>query len=159
MESDKSIRSIIFTGAILGFNRNRPSSIPNKFVGRVIETSNTFMRASFQGETGSSDINLYDPVHFIYLPLTEDLLEATESFTKTDSGWMSKDSFIFISKNDENSVKKWNVEIFDIDHNVTTQANFDYIHELQSYCYTTGVELDIKLGTVIALYKDYIQNT
>ena len=159
MESDKSIKSIIFPRAILGFNRNKSYPIPNKFIGRVEEASSSYMRVLFQNTEKSSNLNLFDPTGIIYLPLTEDLLEATESFTKTDSGWMSKDSFIFISKNDENSVKKWNVEIFDIDHNVTTQANFDYIHELQSYCYTTGVELDIKLGTIIALYKDYVENT
>jgi len=157
MESVKSIKNI-FIGAILGFNRNRSYSDPNKFIGRIKEASGSYIRVLFQSTEGSSDINLFDSAGVIYLPLTEDLLEKTESFVKTNSGWISKDSLIFISKNDENSAKKWNVEIFDVDHNVTTKANFDYIHELQSYCYTTGVELDIKLGTIITLYQDYIQN-
>ena len=156
MESVKSMKNV-FVGAILGFNRNRSHSNPNKFIGRIEEGSNSYVRVLFQGTEGSSNLNLYES-EVIYLPLTEDLLEMTESFIKTNSGWMSKDSLIFISKNDENSAKKWNVEIFDVDHNIIAKANFDYIHELQSYCYNAGIELDIKLGTIITLYQDYIQN-
>ena len=146
----------ICVGSILGINKYSWNKSV-RYIVRVTDVSGNHISGLCQSTTGKSTLNVYSSEQIIKLPLTEELLDSTAFFHRVDNEWKSPNDLVVIS-NSEEFEKKWNIKIFDDKHNLIFYSIFDYVHELQFFCYLHKVDLDLKYGTVRVLYQDYIDS-
>lgn len=150
--------SKICIGSIVGYKKIPYYGNPVSYIGKVISVGEKSLSVIYQNEAGRSCINIYSLEKIVQLPLTEELLNNTISFRKEEDKWISNDNIVVITKNKQGSKHKWKVEIYNENSELISLANFDYLHELQFYCYESDYKLDIKLGTVTILYEEYVKN-
>ena len=147
----------ICVGAFIGIDKKHNYKSA-RYVIKVTDISDTHIYGIYQSDQGKSSLDTYWCSQVIKLPLIDEVLDLTDFFTKVNNEWKSSDSLVIISKNPEEFKKKWNIKIFDENHNLVFYSIFEYLHELQFFCFLNNVELTLKYGSIRILYKDYLDN-
>ena len=155
MEGNSNIGICI--GSVLGINRKFYRE-NQKCIIRVTSVSENNLCGIYQSNPGRASINVYSSSEVVKLPIKEEVLDSTKFFNRVNNEWISSDSLVVVSKNSEKFEKKWNIKIFDENHNLIFYSIFDFVHELQFFCFLHKINIDLKYGTIRLLYQDYLEN-
>lgn len=130
-------------------------------IGRIIHTARDYVQFEVQRcdyQSGGLDvISCYNIERIIELPINVEILKISGFVQITPENdppyWKNSTGEIEIYESKQNFTG-WNVIIRKAAR-VVLSAEFQYLHELQTYCIQKDTELNIRLADVMLIYKDY----
>lgn len=138
-------------GGIIGSIKEGYRDSYTKTIGRINEIGSRYIVAEYQTSEKKDTTYIYTSYGFVFLPVTEEFLEI-EGFNKLENDiWVNSDESIQISIEDGH----WVLKLVKNSRYVLI-SDFEYIHELQFYCFQHDIPLNVRLGDCRILYDSYL---